>query len=397
MLVLNGSVFNNGRFEKKDLRVVAGKFAEITDLGRLSEASLKEDSEQILDATDKYILPGLVDVHTHGRIGEDFSLATEEGLRKLLASYAECGVTSVVGTTMTNEPSVVEESLQVMGEYMQGKNAAVQETMSCGQIPCAKLLGIHMEGPFFGTEKKGAHDVQYLRTLDWEWLKKMQELSGGTICLVTIDPNLPGTERFIKKCCENGIKVSLGHTACNYETAVKAQQAGADHVAHLFNAMNPLHHREPGLIGAALDTGMYTELICDGIHLHPSVIRLMLAAHPDKMILISDSIPAAGMSDGEYSSGGMPVYVKEGKAMLEDGTIAGSTISLFDTMVNAIRFGVPAEQAVNSATYLPAKSVGMENVVGSIAVGRTADFLVTDKEWRLEKVVCNCFRNTEKT
>ena len=393
-VILNGTVFIGGKFEKKDIRIENGKFAELAEPGKLNgfaygkALELGENAmaeEEILDAAGKYILPGLVDVHTHGRAGEDFSRLTENGLQKLLASYAACGVTAVLGTTMTNEPSMVEEALRVLGESMQRQSGARKESLTEGDShSCAKLLGIHMEGPFLGKEKKGAHDENYLQNPDWEWFEKMQKASGGMVRLVTIDPCLPGAEEFIKTSRENGITVSLGHTACNYETAIKARQAGADHVTHAFNAMNPLHHREPGLIGAAMDTGMYMELICDGIHVHPSMVRMMFAAHPEQVVLISDSIPAAGLEDGEYVSGGLKVLVKNGKAALADGTIAGSTVSLFDAMVNAIRFGVPAEQAVNSATYLPAKSVGMEHVAGSIAVGRNAEFLVVDKEWKLD-------------
>ena len=391
MLILNGTVFVNGRFEKKDIRITDGKFAEIAEPGefgtykdsKMAECEKSGRKKAILDATGKYILPGLVDVHTHGREGSDFSRIMEEDLKKLLFSYAECGVTSVLGTTMTNEPSGVEQSIRVMGEYIekqkQGKTSAL----------AAKLLGIHMEGPFLGTEKKGAHDAQYLRKPDWDWFEKVQNLSGGNVRLVTIDPCLDGAEGFIKKCRESDIKVSLGHTTCGYETAVKARQAGADHVTHLFNAMNPLHHREPGLIGAAIDTGMYTELICDGMHVHPAVVRMMFTAHPNKVVLISDSIPSAGMRDGVYESGGLQVTVTNGKAVLADSTIAGSSISLYDAMVNAITFGVAAEQAVNSVTYLPAKSIGMEETVGSIAVGRTADFLVVNQDWTLENVYLN--------
>ena len=148
--------------------------------------------------------------------------------------------------------------------------------------------------------------------------------------------------------------------------------------------MNPLYHREPGLIGAAIDAGMFKELICDGIHVHPSVVRLLFAACPEQTVLVSDSIPAAGMQDGVYVSGGLKVIMEKGKAVLEDGTIAGAAISLFDALVNAIKFGIPAEIAVNSASYLAAKSVGMEEVAGSIAVGRIAEYLVVDKEWNLE-------------
>ena len=393
MLILNGEVFLNGSFQKKDIRIENGFFTEIAEPGKLCGVENEQGNlegtelvkEDVLDAADKYIIPGLVDIHTHGRTGKDFSKITEEGLQELLKSYAACGVTSVVATTMTNEPSVVEESLRVLGEYIRKQ----EEAAACNNTKDGKagvfragLLGIHMEGPFLGREKRGAHDEAYLQNPDWDRFEKLQKLSGGNIRLVTVDPSLDGANEFIKKCAEHGIKVSLGHTTCDYETAINAQKLGADHVTHTFNAMNSLHHREPGLIGAAMDTGMYMELICDGIHVHPAMVRLLFAAHPDKVILVSDSISAAGMSDGEYESGGMKVTVAGGKAVLADGTIAGSAISLFDSLVNAIKFGVTAEAAVNSATCLPAKAMGMENIAGSIAVGRKAEFLVVDKEWK---------------
>ena len=373
MRIVNGEVFLEGKFVKKDIRVEDGKFAELAEPGKLGCTEHGLCTETVLDATGKYIIPGLVDVHTHGRVGLDFSHITEDGLRKLMASYAECGVTNVVATTMTNEPSVVEESLRIIGEYIRKQKDS--------DMTGAKLIGIHMEGPFLGREKKGAHDEKYLQNPDWRQLEQWQKLSGGNIRIISVDPCLEGAGEFIKKCTENGVKVSLGHTACNYETAVEAQKFGANHITHIFNAMNPLHHREPGLIGAAMDTGMYTELICDGIHVHPAMVRMMFAAHPEQVVLISDSIAAAGLKSGEYESGGLKVTVKDGKAVLDNGTIAGSTVSLFETMVCAVQFGVPIEAAVNSATCLAAKSVGMEDVAGSIAVGRTADFLVVDKEW----------------
>ena len=374
MLILNGNVFIDGRFEKKDIRIENGKFAEIAEPGKLGglergKVLSSGEAEDVLDATDKYIIPGLVDVHTHGRIGLDFSKITEEDLEQLLASYKACGVTSVLATTMTNEPAVVEESLRVIGEYIKKQKDATCDSR-------AKLLGIHMEGPFLGKEKKGAHDETYLQKPDWEQFEAWQKLSGGNIRLITIDPCLEGAEEFIQKCVASGVKVSLGHTACDYETAVKVQKLGADHVTHAFNAMNPLHHREPGLIGAAMDTGMTMELICDGIHVHPAVVRMMFAAHPDKVVLVSDSIAAAGLPSGEYESGGGKVILQNGKAMLADGTIAGSAVSLQECLINAIKFGIPVEQAVNSATYLAAKSIGMEGVTGSIGVGRNADFLL---------------------
>ena len=205
--------------------------------------------------------------------------------------------------------------------------------------------------------------------------------------ILTIAPETEGATELIHRAVKQGLIVSMGHTNATYDEAKAAIEAGASQVTHLFNAMNPLHHREPGLIGAAMDSGMYMELICDGIHVHPAMVRMMFAAYPEQVVLISDSIPAAGMPDGEYASGGLKVTLQHGKAVLADGTIAGSSVSLFDSMVNAIKFGVPTECAVNSATYLAAKSIGMENVAGSIAVGRDADALMADKEWNLEKVL----------
>lgn len=373
MLIVNGTVFWNGSFQKKDLRITDGRFASVAEGGSLSP----EAEEPVIDATNKRILPGLVDIHSHGRVGEDFSMVTEEGLQKLCDSYAACGVTAVLGTTMTNRTDVVEASMEAMGNYRKREHTG------------AKLMGVHMEGPFLGKDKKGAHDEQYLTAPDPVWFEKVQALCGQSVRLITVDPCLAGAEEFIRRCHEDGIAVSLGHTSCNYDLAVNMCASGADHVTHCFNAMNPLHHREPGLIGAAMDQGMYTELICDGIHLHPAIIRMMFAAHPEQMLLISDSMQAAGLSDGEYELGGLKVYVKDGKATQEDGTIAGSTTNVYDAMRNVIRFGVPAEQAVYSASYLPAKSVGLENVVGSIAEGRVADFLIVDEDWELERVFIN--------
>lgn len=370
MLVVNGLVFINEKFEKKDIRITDGVFRCIAEPGTLAA----EHGEEVVYAEGSYVLPGLVDIHSHGRAGEDFSFVTEEKIQKLCDSYAACGVTAVLGTTMTNRKDCVEDSMQAMGAYRQKKHSG------------AKLLGVHMEGPFLGKDKKGAHDVQYLTPPDAVWFDKVHGLSGNGVRLITIDPCLPGAEEFIRKCKAEGVTVSLGHTSCDYSLAVKMAECGADHVTHCFNAMNPLHHRDPGLIGGALDTGMYIELICDGIHLHPAIIRMMFAAHPERMLLISDSMQAAGLPDGEYELGGLKVYVENGKATQADGTIAGSTTNVFDAMVNVIRFGVPVEAAIQSASYLPAKSVGLEHLVGSIGLERAADFLIVNKDWELEQV-----------
>lgn len=374
MLIKNALVFYNGKFEEKEIRITNGLFEFIESPGMLAPI----EGEEILDASGKRVLPGLVDIHSHGRIGVDFSFADMDALERICLSYAEVGVTAVLATTMTNEPETVKRSVVAIRNFCENNEV---ET-----IVKTRIIGIYMEGPFLGEKKKGAHDPHYLLAPDIEFYKEMQELSGGRVRLIAIDPELPNAEELVRKCKSEGVAVSLGHTACNYELACEAAGWGADHVTHLFNAMQPLHHRKPGLIGAALDKEMYVELICDGIHLHPSIIRMMFKLCPGKVLFISDSMPAAGLSDGEYELGGIKVYVKNGKATQEDGTIAGSTISVYEAMVNAIRFGVPVEQAVLSASYLPAKSVGVENEVGSIEIAHNADFLIVDKDWALESV-----------
>ncbi len=368
MIIRNGEVFFEGRFQKKEVRIEDGKIAEVAD-----RILLKED-EEMLDLDGRLLLPGLVDVHSHGRAGEDFNFADRSGLQTLCDSYAACGVTSVLGTTMTNEPSAIRRAMETIGAYRKEVHSG------------ARLLGIHMEGPFLGKEKRGAHDEQYLRNIDIEWFEEMNSLSGNCIRIVSIDPCLDGAAYFIKECRSRGIVVSLAHTGCDYETAKIAAWAGADHVTHLFNAMSPLHHRMPGLIGAAFDCGMFTELICDGIHLHEAIIRMMFAMRPECQLLISDSMQAAGLPDGTYSLGGLTVFVKNGKATLADGTIAGSTTNVYAAMVQAIKFGIPTEQAVLSASRFPAESIGMEKEIGSIAEGMYADLLVADKDWTLQQV-----------
>ena len=373
MLLTNALVFYNGKFEEKEIRIINGVFESIESPGMLGFI----EDEEILDAKGKRVLPGLVDIHSHGRIGVDFSFADVEALERISESYTESGVTSVLATTMTNEPETVKRSVAAFRKFCDKNGEASTK---------ARIIGIHMEGPFLGEKKKGAHDPKYLQLPDTRFYEEMQNLSGNKLLLMAIDPELPGAEELVRKSRGEGVAISLGHTACNYGLACEAADWGADHVTHLFNAMQPLHHREPGLIGAAVDKGMYVELICDGIHLHPSIIRMMFKVCPEKVVLISDSMPAAGLTDGEYELGGIKVYVKDGKATQEDGTIAGSTISVYDAMVNAIRFGIPAEQAVLSASYIPAKSVGLERKVGSIGIGYNADFLIVDENWNLEDV-----------
>lgn len=363
MLLKNGLVFLNGEFVQTD---VVFHQDTITNIG----INLKQ--EEVIDCSDCYILPGLVEIHSHGCVGEDFSTSTVEGIDKMCDYYAKNGITSVLATTMTESKELSYQAMRNVNEYCEHPHAG------------SKILGINMEGPFLGKDKKGAHDEKYLLEIDSHFFEELDRLSGKRITIANIDPRLDKALSFIKEYKEDKI-IALAHTSADYETAVTAMQAGANHVTHLFNAMNALHHREPGLIGAALENPCYTEVICDGIHLHPAIIRFLFQSMPDKVVLISDSMMAAGLSDGEYQLGGLNVTVLNGKATLADGTIAGSATNLYHAMCHAIQFGVKPEDAIQSATYLPAKSIRNEEV-GSIRIGGKADLLLLNKDYSIKTV-----------
>jgi len=306
-------------------------------------------------------------------MGYDFISANVDEIEKMCEFYASNGITSIVATTMTIAMDTHRQAMRNI------KTAMESNLKGC------RIVGINMEGPFLGVDKRGAHDPNYLMPVDNAVFDELNELSGNNIKIIDIDPTLPGAMEFIENYHES-VTISLAHTSSTYETAMKAFDLGASHVTHLFNAMNGLHHREPGIVGAFSDHEAHAELICDGIHVHPSVVRLIYKANSNKLILISDSMCAAGLADGIYELGGQKVTVKDMKATLDDGTIAGSTVNVYEAMRRAIRFGVPREQAILSATLIPAKSLKVDNEIGSISVGKKADFVITDEEYNIEHV-----------
>ncbi len=364
MVFKSAQVFIDKNFCYADVEVKNGVIINISD---------KISSDDFIDLTGKMLLPGLVDIHTHGCLGFDFCTADTSDISKMTDFYLSHGVTSILATIITCKEERLKASV-----------STINKCISDDSFPSI-IRGINLEGPFFSHDKKGAHDPRYLRPLDDALLRELDSLSGNNIRLLDIDPMLEGSIPFIKKHSKTRT-ISLAHTSCDYELAWEAIKAGASHISHLFNAMNGIHHREPGLIGAFWDNDVYGELICDGFHIHPSVIRLMFKSNAEKIILISDSISAAGLSDGEYFSGGQRITVHDKKATLQNGTIAGSTISLYDGLKNAIAYGIPPEQATLSATISPAKSVGIDKLVGSIEVGKRADLLVTDQNFELLSV-----------
>ena len=328
--------------------------------------------EEVLDASGCYVIPGLIDVHFHGCVGEDFSDATPEGLQKIADFELSQGVTYICPTGMT----LPEEQLTAIC-----KNTAAHRASNSGG---AEVVGAHLEGPFLCEAKKGAQNGAYLHDPDVPMLQRFQEAAGGCVKLVTVAPEQPGSVEFIQAAKKLGVHVSVGHTVANYETAKAAFEAGADHATHLYNAMPPLAHRDPGVIGAAYEVpSVKPELICDGIHIHPGVVRLTFDLFgKERMIIISDSLRATGMPDGEYPFGGQMIEVHGNRATIlgHPETLAGSVTSLMGCLRQAVSFGIPVADAVRACTYNPAQSIGIDGRVGTLDVGKEASIVLLDQE-----------------
>ena len=355
----------------------------LTDDGVFCKGSIDYDEaiqkielqEQTQTDIEAYLIPGLIDIHTHGAVLADHSDGSSEMMQRLGTFYAKNGTTSFLATTMTASENKIAKAMENIAGYERPKNEA-------------KCIGINMEGPFLSHEKKGAHLAEALLSPDVSMFERLYRISNESIRIVSVAPELPGAMEFIRevsKIC----KISIAHSTAGYDTAMEAFECGATHVTHLFNAMNPFLHRNPGIIGAAKDAGASVEMVCDGIHIHPSVVRATYDLFGEKVCMISDSIRSAGMPEGNYESGGMPITVKDGKAVLEDGTIAGSNISLMQGVRYAVSFGIPLAKAVISATLSSARAIGMDDKIGSLKPGNLADMILLDKDLNIQKVFVN--------
>ena len=359
MLIKNGKLFKGRAFETADIRFDR----TIQETGNLAGTA-------DFDATDCYVIPGLVDIHTHGALGEDFSDGKPSGLQPMAGYYAAHGVTSFLATTMTLKEETLTPAMH-----------AIRDFRRSGGGKCA---GIHLEGPFLSYAKRGAQAAENLHKPDVSLFQRLNEASGGQVKLVTVACEEEGALEFIRqvsKICT----VSLGHTTADYDTAMAGFAAGATHATHLYNGMPSFLHRAPGVIGAAFDAGASVELICDGLHIHPAVIRATYQMFGGRLNLISDSLRCAGMPDGNYELGGQPIVVKDHKATLLDGTIAGSSISLLDAVRNVVRFGLPLEAAVYAASTAPAEAARLEDI-GVLEPGKAADIVVLDRDLALKAV-----------
>lgn len=360
MQIINGLVFDiKEGFVSRDV---------YTDGDYISD---KSGDGVAVDASDCYVIPGLVDLHFHGCVGEDFSDATAEGLQRIADYELSQGVTYICPAGMTLPEEQLSEICRVTAAHRKNNKGG------------AEVVGAHLEGPFLSMAKKGAQNGAFIHEPDAEMLRRLQDIAEGSIKLVTVAPEEPNGMDFIKAAVDMGITVSLGHTAADYDTALAAYKAGASHATHLYNGMPPIHHREPGVIGAAFDGGARAELICDGIHIHGSVVRLTFAMFgAERMVLISDSLRATGMPDGRYPFGGQEIEVHGNHATIagHPETLAGSVTSLMGCVRKAVEFGIPLKDAVRAASLNPAKAIGIADRAGSLDIGKEASIVLMNKK-----------------
>lgn len=368
MIYANALVFGpDFRFHKGGFAVENGRFASV----------LSEETGGV-DLDGAYVVPGFIDIHLHGNSGHDFSDGDFVGLTAIARHLAKNGITSFAPASVT----LPEAQL----------NAAYENAVYfAANTPadCAALRGIHMEGPFFAEKKKGAQNGAYLQSPDYEMFLRLNKTAQGLIKIADIAPELPGAIVYIEKVSKT-CRVSIAHTDANYEQAKAAIAAGATHVTHLFNAMPQMQHRAPGVIGAAAESPQVTaEIISDGMHVHESVVRAAFSMFgAERLCLVSDALSCSGMPSGEYMLGGQKIFLDGSVARLVDApdTLAGSASNLFELFRKAISFGIPAEAAVRMASDNPARVIGAEDEVGSIANGKCADFLVLNGDFSLKRV-----------
>ena len=362
MIIRNASVYTeDGHFSEKDVCIEGKFFTDNSSCG-----------DEVIDAGSCYAIPGLVDIHIHGCDGVDFCEGTADTIKKILAYEARNGITTIVPTTMSLSEDDLTKIVRAAADYRRNPDYR----------GFSYLHGINMEGPFLSVKKCGAQNTKYIKKPDIDMFNRLFEASEGCIRLCDIAPEVDEDGSFVKEVSKK-CRVSIAHTDADYETAKRAIDLGASHVTHLYNAMPPLDHRNPGPIAAAMDNDkVVAELICDGIHVAAPAIRAAFKMFGrERIALISDSMMATGLDDGEYELGKQPVTVRGNEARLHDGTIAGSVTNLMGCLKYVVKkAGIPLEDAVYSATATPAKAVGCYDMTGSVTPGKYADLVLLDKK-----------------
>ncbi|MCP1160445.1 N-acetylglucosamine-6-phosphate deacetylase [Bacillus infantis] len=376
LLLKNSRVLTeDGIIDKGYILVEDGKIKSFGPADELGGQSADKTIELDAGAT---LAPGFIDLHIHGAGGADTMDSTPEALQTIARTLPAEGTTSFLATTITQERSLIEKALA---------NAAAYKPEGTE----AEMLGIHLEGPFINEKRKGAQPLEHILKSDVELFKAWQEKAGQLIRLVTLAPELEGGKELVRHLAETGVIASIGHSDADYEEVRKAVEAGATHVTHLFNGMKGLHHREPGTAGAALlFKELIVEMIADGVHVRPEMIKLALNSKGmDGMVLITDSMRAKCLKNGTYDLGGQDVTVKDGMALLEDGTLAGSILRMKDSVKNMTKFAdITLAEAVKLASENPAKQLKVFDRKGSIAEGKDADLTVLNENMDIVLTIC---------
>lgn len=368
MWILGGNVYVVDHFEALDVEIRNGRIA-----GLFPRGSAPETEGRVVDAAGKKVLPGLTDIHFHGAMGFDVCDGDLRSMEAIARYEASVGVTQILPATMT---------------YPEERLAPVFEAARAYGNTAAHLVGIHMEGPYISREKIGAQNPAYVMAPDIGMTERLDARSGGLLKIISVAPELPGAMDYARALGGRYI-LSVAHTAADYDTAKAAYAAGFSHLTHMFNAMPGIGHRAPGVIPAAWESGATCELIADGIHIHPAVVRLAFSLFsPDRLILVSDSMRATGLSDGAYDLGGQQVRVVGRRAnLVEGGAIAGSATNLWDCMREAVRMGIPEERAIFAASTAPAQRIGIAPTCGVIAEGACANLAIAGEDLTLEGVL----------
>ncbi len=330
---------------------------------------------ELIEAKDKFIIPGYIDIHVHGGGGSDVMDENYEAIKKIAITHSRFGTTAFLPTTMTMNKNKIMGSLRSICEAVKKGTGG------------AEILGINLEGPYINPEKKGAQKEIDIKKPSIEEFKEFNKASGNLIRLVTIAPEMPGAIELIKYLYKQKIIVSAGHSNATYVQTQAGIKAGLSHITHIFNAMRGLHHREPGVVGAALTSSKLTiEIIADGIHVHPIVLRILTQIKEDiKLILITDAMRATGIKDGNYDLGGQEVTVSKGQARLKDGTLAGSVLTMGKAVKNMVNtVGIQLPKAIQMASFNPAKAIGIDDKKGSLEPDKDADIVILNKNLETE-------------
>lgn len=369
------SVYIHAKSIILDEKEVEKAYLEIKEDGRFGSIHFEKPDGEIIDYSDYHLAPGLVDTHIHGYASHDVMDNDFEGIKTMSEGLLSCGVTSWLPTTLTDSTENLDAVCETIGKH-------------AGQESGAKIRGIFLEGPFFTEKYKGAQNPKYMSDPSVDKLAKWHELSQGLVNKIAIAPERQGVKEFIEFAKSKGVYTALAHSDATYEEAAAAVEAGANIFVHIYNGMSGLHHRNPGMVGAALSLDkVFAEMICDGHHVHPAAARVVTRARgPKETVLITDCMRAGGMGEGQSRLGEFEVVVKDGTARLKDtGNLAGSILELKQGVKNVVDWGLvsPAE-ALRMASLTPAQSVGIESVCGRIAPGYEADFIVVSDQLELE-------------